>query len=270
MIAFSSNSSSRNRAGFTLLELIVAMVVLVIVMSIVFEAFSGTIRGWKRGNEVIDGIKHGDFAMQKLVSALDSTIYFYNPRKSYAFTFEKGSTAGLPSDTLSFVTSSSAFMKEGSPLQHSPHRIKIYIDIDDNGDPALFTQAVPALTDMEKFEAEYDTAPHLVSRAIQGLEIMFYSKDIDDWSVEWEKENSIPERIKIMLYVPSDDPNEEPIIFTRVLEIPVAKSVAAKLTGPSKLKASNRSNASQRPPSGGGSSGGGGAPSPPGISIPKR
>ena len=82
-------SKFKKQDGFTLLELIVAMVILTITMSIAFQAFSGTIRGWRRGTEVADGIKHGDFAMNQLSSALNSTIYFFNPKKSYAFTFEK-------------------------------------------------------------------------------------------------------------------------------------------------------------------------------------
>jgi prepilin-type N-terminal cleavage/methylation domain-containing protein len=245
--------------GFTLLELMVAMVILVIAMSIVFQAFTGTIRGWKRGTEVADGIKHGDFAIQQLASALNSTLYFNNPRKSYACTFEKGNTAGLPADTLSFVTTSSAFMPAGSPLRYGPHRIKIYIDSDNEGNPALFAMAAPALVDIEDFEDDFDTEPQLVSRSIQGLEIMVYNEITEDWTEEWDKENSVPERIKIMVYVPSDDPQEDPLVFTRVLEIPVAKSVKVKLAGPSSVKKSTnrptrgRTSGSTKQPRGGAS-----------------
>ncbi len=245
------------RCGFTLLELIVAMVILVIAMSIVFQAFSGTLRGWKRGTEVVDGIKHGDFAMNQLAAALNSTVYFYNPKKSYAFTFEKGSHGGLPADTISFVTASSAFMPNNSPLINGPHRIKIYIDNDDDGNPALFSRAVPALADFEDFEAEFNTEPYLISRTIQGLEIMVYNEENEFWTTEWVKKNAVPERVKIMVYVPSDDDNEEPIIFTRVLDIPVAKSVNKKLAGPSSVSQGSTTGGSSRPPaSGSGSSGG--------------
>lgn len=217
----------------------VAMIILVIAMSIVFQAFTGTLRGWKRGTEVVDGIKHGDFAMNQLATALNSTIYFYNPRKSYAFTFEKGTENGLPADIITFVTASSAFMPEGSPLQHGPHRIKLYIENDDEGNPALFAMAYPAIADIEEFENEYDAEPYLVSRAVQGLEILLYDEETEDWTEEWEKENSVPERIKMMIYVPSEDEDEEPIVFTRVLDIPVAESVKSKLTGPSNIKQGN-------------------------------
>jgi prepilin-type N-terminal cleavage/methylation domain-containing protein len=258
-------------AGFTLLELIVAMVLLVVAMSIVFEAFTGTTRAWRRGTEVADGIKHGDFAMNQLAAALNSTVYFYNPNKSYAFTFEKGSHGGLPADTITFVTASSAFMPEGSPLQNGPHRIMIYIDDDENGDPALFAKAVPALADIEEFESEYLTEPHMVSRAIQGIEILLYDEDTDDWTASWEKENSVPERVKIQVYVPSDDDAEDPLVFTRILDIPVAESVKKKLTGPSNIKQNNTTGG--RVPSGSGSPAGGNKGSGgtgPSINVPKR
>lgn len=217
-----------------MLELIVAMVILTITMSIAFQAFTGTIRGWRRGTEVADGIKHGDFAMNQLSSALNSTIYFFNPKKSYAFTFEKSSSSGLPSDIITFVTASNAFMPEGAPLQYGPHRIKLFIDTDDYGNPALFAQAFPAVGNFEEFEDEYDQESYLVSRSVQGLEILLWDEELEDWIEEWEKENSVPERVMVRVYIASDEEDEEPIVFTRVIDIPVAKSVASKLTGPSK------------------------------------
>ena len=235
MKAKTPNPKPQTASGFTLLELMVAMVILTIAMSIAFQAFSGTIRAWRRGTEVIEGIKHGDFAMNQLANALNSTIYFFNPRKSYAFKIEKGTDSGLPSDTISFVTASSAFMPDSSPLQQGPHRIKLYIDDDDRGDPALFSIAFPAIADEEEAEDEYDAEPHLVSRAVQGLEILLYDDELEDWSTdEWEKENSIPERVLILIYVASEERDEEPIVFTRVLDIPVSQSLGANLKGPTK------------------------------------
>lgn len=209
------------------------MVILTIAMAVAFEAFSGTIRGWKRGTEVVEGIKHGDFAMTQLAAALNSTIYFTNPRKNYAFKMERGTVSGLPADSISFVTASSAFMPEGSPLQYGPHRIKLYIDDDEEGNPALFSTAYPAIANVEEAEDEYDAEPHLISRAVQGLEVLLYNKELEDWSDdEWEKGNSIPEMVKLTLFVASEEEDEEPIAFSRVIEIPVATSVSAKLTGP--------------------------------------
>ncbi|MBT8042878.1 MAG: type II secretion system GspH family protein [Pontiella sp.] len=234
------NQATDPRQAFTLLELMVAMIILTIAMSIAFQAFSGTIRGWKRGSEVIDGLKHGEFAMTQLVSALNSTIYFFNPRKTYAFEFEKGSSAGLPADMISFVTCSGAFMPSDSPFAKGPHRLRLFID-DEGGQSALYASPMPATADLEEMEEEYDAEPLLVSRAIQGMEILFWDADNEDWTEEWEKENSVPERIMLTLFAASAEEDEEPIAFTRVIEIPVFASITEKLTTPSMAKGSSGS-----------------------------
>ena len=224
-----------SRQGFTLLELIVAIVILVIAMSIAFEAFTGTIRGWKRGTEVADGIKHGDFAMTQLASALNSMLYFYNPRKTYAFKLEKDTAAnGLPSDIVSFVTVNGAFMPADSPYAKGPHRVRLFVDGDEYGNPALYALAMPAISDEEEFEDKFDAEPVLVSREVSGLEIMIWDKQNETWTDEWEPENAVPERIQVSLYVSSKDKNEEPIVFRRVLEIPVFESMKDRLTNPSR------------------------------------
>ena len=229
---------SKRRSGFTLLELIVALTLLVVAMSIAFQAFSGTMQGWKRGTEVIDGIKHGDFAMTQLKAALNSTIYFFNNRKTYAFTLEKESFGRLPTDRISFVTSSGAMMPYDSPFAQGPHRLTLYID-DEEGAPALYAIALPAVPNAEDEEDEIETDPILVSTAIQGLEILIWDEETEDWIEEWEPENSVPERIKVTIWVASDREDEEPIAFFRVLELPVASSLQDKLTGPT-LGSNNR------------------------------
>lgn len=232
-------SGLSNRGGFTMLEVVVAIVIMVIAMSIAFEVFSATIRGWKRGTEVADGLKHGDFAMGQLVSALNSTIYFLNSRRAYAFMVEKDSMDGLPADTISFVTASGAFMPPYSPYAKGPHRITLFIDRDDNGDPALFVLPMPAVANPEDMEEDYPTEPQLVTRAVSGLEIFFWDADLEDWTDEWEEENSVPQRILIEVYVSSPDDEEEPILFSRVLDIPVFPSVAERLRSPASTQQNN-------------------------------
>lgn len=219
--------------GFTLLELMAAMVIMTIAMSVAFEAFSATIRGWRRGTEVVEGLQHGDYAMTHFVSALNSTIYFSNPRKTYAFIMERDTINGLPADSISFVTASSAFMPIDSPLRNGPHRIELFIDMDENGGPALFSLAFPAVANLDEVKDEFDAEPHLISRAVQGLEVLLYDDDTEDWSdMDWDPENSVPDRIKLTVFIASDEEDEEPITFARVFEIPVADSVKVGLSSP--------------------------------------
>jgi hypothetical protein len=223
-----------------MLEVLVAIVILVVAMSIAFEVFSATVRGWKRGMEVADGIKHGDFAMTQLVAALNSTVFFTNARKVYAFRVEKDVIDGLPADTISFVTASGAFMPPQSPYAKGPHRLTLFIDFDEEGNPALFALPLPAVADPEEIEEDYQLEPILVSRAISGLEIFFWDKQNEDWTDEWEAENSVPERILIDVYVTSADEEEEPILFSRSLDIPVFLSVKERLRSPASTQNNQR------------------------------
>ena len=226
------------RRGFTLLELMVAMVIMVIALSIAFEAYTATIRGWKRGTEVMEGIKHGDFALTQLVASLNSTIFFDSKRKTYAFTIEKESNNGLPADEISFVTSSGAFMPHDSPFARGPHRLNLFIE-NDEGEPALFASAMPAVPNSEDELDDFDADPILVSREVQGIEILIWDSENEDWTEEWEPENSVPERIKIAIFIAADDQNDDPIEFSRALEIPVAASLKDKLTSPTTVGSSS-------------------------------
>ncbi len=235
------------------------MTIMVIAMSIAFQAFSGTIRARKRGLEVLEGIKHGDFAISQLVRILKSTIFFDNPRKIYAFTIEKEVNNGLPADIISLVTSSGAFMPHDSPFAHSPHRITLFID-DDEGAPALFVTAMPAVANSEDEAEDFDAEPILVSREVQGLEILIWDEENEDWTDEWEPENSVPERIQIAVHVASDPSDEEPIEFNRVIEIPVSASLDDKISSPTTMDSTDSSsNESTEDNTGGTGENGGGS-----------
>ena len=232
---------SASAGGFTLLELMAAMVILTIAMSVAFQAFSATIRGWRRGSDVVEGLQHGDYAMTHFVSALNSTIYFSNPRRTYAFLIERDTVNGLPADSLSFVTASSAFMPIDSPLRKGPHRIELFIDTDEHNNPALFSLAFPAVANLDDVKDEFDAEPHLVSRAVQGLEVLLYDEDAEAWTDQnWNKANSVPERMRLTLFIASNEEDEEPITFTRIFEIPVADSVKVGLSGPTTAGARSR------------------------------
>ncbi|MFH0878288.1 MAG: prepilin-type N-terminal cleavage/methylation domain-containing protein, partial [Lentisphaerota bacterium] len=58
------------KLGFTLLEVLVALVVMTAIFTIIYSTFSGTVRAWTRGTELLDDLHHGDFVMEQLTSAL--------------------------------------------------------------------------------------------------------------------------------------------------------------------------------------------------------
>jgi prepilin-type N-terminal cleavage/methylation domain-containing protein len=233
---------SHSKAGFTLLELIVAITILTIAMSIAFQAFNSTIRGWKRGNEVIESIHHGDFAMRQCASALNSMIYFQDERKRYAFRFEKELSSSLPTDWISFVTSSPYFLHPNDPLAEGPHRLQLFIQDDEYGNPALHSISMPALSDEDEFIDEYDPAPYLISRSVQGLEILIYDFENEEWTDKWDFDNRIPKRLLVSFFVTSENEEEESVIYSRVFNIPVAESIDQPLSSPTTASTTTQNN----------------------------
>ncbi|MBN2686369.1 MAG: prepilin-type N-terminal cleavage/methylation domain-containing protein, partial [Pontiellaceae bacterium] len=232
-----ATSEKYRKRGFTFLELLVAAVILTIVMSVAVQALDQTLRAWKRGGEVIDSIQHGDYVISQLVCAINSTLYFYDENATYAFTVEKDTNFGNPADIVSFVTTSSAFLPPDSPFLKGPHRIELTIDSDDNGDPALFVLAMPAVNmlmedDTEDFRDQYDAEPVIACPSVNGLEILFWNEEDEEWEEEWEEENSVPQRIQVIVSVMSSDPDEDDTIFQRIIEIPVYGATLQQIPGP--------------------------------------
>ena len=251
-IVIHSPKRKQHKLGFSLLELLVAMIILVIAMSIAIQAFRGTLRAWKRGGEVIDGIEHGDYVITELSSALNSILYFYNGNNTYTFTLEDG---GDDDDIISFVTTSSAFLPEDSPYRTGPHRLELSIDQDDDGNPALFALAMPPISlasedSLEEFKDEYDEEPELACRNISGLGIEFWDAEEEEWTEEWEEENAVPERILITIWVTPNDPKEEDMQFQRIIEVPVFDSVEQRISSPSSTSSTDRSRTSSSAPAG--------------------
>ena len=222
MSARPSNTRHHRASGFTLLELLVAMTILVIAMAVIWQTFSSTIGAWRRGGELLDELRHGDFVMEQLISALRSAAFFESAPGKYGFTL-KNSDKNYPADKLSWVTASSAFMQPDSPLMNSLHRIVFSIEDGPDGDLAVAIRAYPQLADME----EDDVDPWFVSSEVKGINCRVYDLEADspDWENDWEDTNSIPSLMEITLYMDPLEKYGDPITIQRIVEIPVARKV---------------------------------------------
>lgn len=213
-------SHSASRSAFTLLELLVALSILVTAFVIIWSTFSAGVNAWQRGGDLLDGLRHGDFVAEQLVSALRSAAFFSTAPDKYGFRLENGSLL-YPADKISWVTSSTAFIPPDSPYGKGLHRLVFTIENNDDGNPAVAIRAMPHLLDEEDAE-DFDMTPWFVSSEIKGFKCRVYNFEEETWQTEWEDTNSIPRLVEITLYM---DPVEEfgpPVTMQRLVEIPVA------------------------------------------------
>ena len=215
-------SNSLRPDGFTLIELLVALAIMAGAMAVIILTFTVTVRGWRRGSELLEELHHGDYVMEQLVSALRSAAFFYNDPTRFGFWLEDLEGVDYPADKISFVTAGTAFMPPGSHLANGLHRIEITVQENEDGDPAVAIRAFPHLTEMEDWEAD----PWFVSTVVKGLNVRTYNQQDEDWEDEWEDTNAVPSLVEVTLFMdPVDDERGDPVELSRLVEIPVAPVV---------------------------------------------
>lgn len=213
------------QSGFTLLELMVAVVLLVTAMTMIVGTFNAVIKAWRRGGELLQGLHHGDFVLDQLVSGLRSAAFFDTAPEKYGFHLEDQSNGPYDNDVISWVTSGTAFMPKDSPLAKGLHRLEVTVENNDEGEPAVAVRAYPHLADEEELD---EADPWYISTEVKGLNCRVYDKEEEDWIDEWEFSNAVPRLVEITIFL---DPLEEygdPVELKRVVEIPLGSAEVKK------------------------------------------
>lgn len=219
-------SPVRQRRGFTLLEILVAVAILTTCMALVAMIYTNTIKAWRLGQNVMDELHQGDFVVEQLVSALRSEAFFQNNAKVYGFWLDDMGTQSHAHDEISFVTSSSAFIPSDSPLQNALHRIWITIGQDQNGKEGLAVRALPhIMKELDKNKSD----PWIVSTRVKGFDCQVYDFQDKDWEDDWEDTNKIPNLVKITVTISPVHEEDPDLVISRIVEIPIATAVTSRV-----------------------------------------
>ena len=212
------------KSGFTLLELLVALAILVFAFAIIWQTFTGTVKAWQRGGQLLDELRHGDFVMEQVVSALRSAAFFKTSPGRYGFRLETGNAGSYPGDKLSWVTTSSAFIPPDSELAKGTHRIILSIEDNEDGDPSVCVRAYDPL--MEEDDTK-EIERWSVSTEVQGIQCRVWNAEEKIWENSWEGEltNTLPSLVEITLYMDPIEKYGDPVTLMRVVEIPIAPAV---------------------------------------------
>lgn len=213
---------SRRRAGFTLIEVLVAVAILGTAFTIIWTTFSVSLDGWRRGQLALDRLHHGDFVMEQVVSALRSAAYFPTRPDKYGFWLEDHGEQ----DEVSWVTSGGAFMKPEDPLARGLHRLWIGIAANEDGDDSF---AVRAYAHFAEDVDPKDVDPWFVSSRVKGLDCKIWNNEEEDWEDEWENTNTVPPLVKVTLYLEPLERDGPQVVVARLVEIPIGPSTTGNV-----------------------------------------
>ncbi len=220
----------RRAAGFTLLELIMAIMILSVMMLLSFFCFDAVVQSWNAGIEMSDSMGQADHVMEQLASGLRSAYYPDTGAQldDYGFQFTDGGEGPGALDGISWVKIGRALVGEECGFADSPHRINVYVDDGAKSDSkGLAVSAWRVDLQLDEFDPEEDVTPVSLSPRVIGLNCRMLDKDQPmkdeepNWQDEWKFSNSIPKAVEVTLYMEPPQDKDEPLEVKRIVEIPM-------------------------------------------------
>jgi len=269
------------RRGFTIVELMLAVLILSIITIISTWTFHTIIRNWTLSTEMADNVQRTDYALAQITSALRSAYFPTSGEVSDAdgFQLEDNNPRNDPeeSDMIAWTKLGPAIVGRNSRFAKAAHHVSLYVVEPGKSDVEAYANGglVCDVIGEKKFrpddfdEDDLDNWDHFVlSENVQGFNCRVLDKDQpfkDDqanWQDRWDTSNCIPRRVQLTFWMKPIDDEKESYPIVRVVEIPLwdvsQNPVKTDSAGSDDKKDSRRRGRSTGGGSSGGSGGGGG------------
>jgi prepilin-type N-terminal cleavage/methylation domain-containing protein len=217
----SSTSTDRSRAGFTLMEILLAVAILSIVITAVYNTWSAALNGWRRGTDASEVFQRERVVMDVLSELTQSAVFFAASAPLYTVVGAKNPGLG---DSVSFVTASDAFLPPSEATDAGMRRVTISVEEDQYRRTYLAIVNQPALRPDDASAGPLQA--HVVSMDVSGFFVRYLDPRDGTWNDKWE-ETSIPPLAMEYTVVFGHEGDRLPrVAVTRAVDIPVALFVA--------------------------------------------
>lgn len=224
------------RAGFTLLELIMAIMIMAIMMLLSFFCFDAVVQSWNAGLEMSDSMAQADYVMNQVESGLRSAYYSSSVAKSdeRGFQFENDGDGDSAHDSIEWMKVGRAFVGNlktvdgKTEIAEMPHRVRLFVDTGGrDGEGGLMAKAWSNDFQPDDFDVDKDVKAFLVSSRVVAMDCKVLkeppeedAKEIE-WEDKWASSNALPYKVSVTLYLRPAKDGGEPVPVTRDIEIPV-------------------------------------------------
>ncbi len=191
-------------SGFTILEVLVSMIIVALVMTIVYSAFSAGSKVCSFGSQRAQIFHSARLAMQDIIQSIENLKYGTNDYYEFVGKSHSGSSVGgktVGEDELEFATSTKPTFIDGR-WHAGLARVKYVVDKDTKkSDAAVLEKWVTDLED-EDFKDAYVVE---LSQNIVGISFRYY--DDNDYDDSWDSDTKekLPELVEITFYIQEGD-----------------------------------------------------------------
>lgn len=226
------------RAGFTLIEMLVAIMILSIMTIVSALVFSSVVNAWEKSVVMVDRMQTADYALGQIVAGLRSAYYppTGEQKDEWGMALYDNGEGEDPgeSDVLEWTKLGSAIIGNKSTLADTVHRVRIWVEEERSKDEPGGLWARVWNNDLDNAEANdrsVDEEPgeeFLLVEDVVGFDCVVQKdpKESDEdgrpkWEEEWATSNQIPFRVKLTFRMKPPEQGDEPLPLLRVVEIPL-------------------------------------------------
>jgi prepilin-type N-terminal cleavage/methylation domain-containing protein len=219
----------RDQAGFTLVELILALLIFSIMSAAIFATFAAISRGVERGRSSADFYHIGRTAMRRIAQELEAAFqlprdtdtggtvpsYITEPLKG-----EDAETNGIGQDRVIFLTIPYQRFPENVP-KNELCQVCYYVATNTQGVPALFRYEDCALAkdNDDEDRCSGNQEPLELTDAVVGLDVTYYDEEGEEYA-EWppeDVESLLPCRVRVTLFLQQAEQQVRPLTTTITL-----------------------------------------------------
>jgi len=201
-------TAARRPAGFTLLELMLAITIMAMVLVSVYAAFSAGSKACRFGASRAQIFHSARIAMQDILTAIEN-VEFGGTNTAFVGLSQSGGMGSVGEDELEFATSTAPALLDGRWFV-GPARVRYRIDHSGasssvaKGTGARLVKDVTRLDD-ELFEDAYTVE---LSRNVRGLSFLYLDekKYVREWDSELDQK--LPEIVEVTMAVYEEQTDE--------------------------------------------------------------
>ena len=209
------------RAGFTLVEVVLAVMILGLIIMAVYGIWSVALKGWNRGGEASAVFQRQRVVMEALSELAHSAVYFSSAPDLYAIIGTRTPNLG---DSVSFVTAADAFLPPSEANDLGMRRVTISLERDEYQRTYLAIVNQPALIADDKSKRDLQT--HVISMDVSAFYVRYLDPRDGTWAEKWEETSLIPAAMEFTVVFGQPGDTLAPVTVTRGVDLPVAEFIA--------------------------------------------
>jgi type II secretion system protein J len=205
------------RRGFTLLEMMVATVVLLLFLAGAYEAYATARMAMVKAEARQEVYQTARVLLAQMTAEVESAYQAPNATTS-AVIGEDTEGTEAQADALTVLTT--AHNAHGEMPVGDLMRVRYSMqDASANETPGLYIEE-DGTPDLES--ADYTSERRLLSPRVTAFNCEYLAPGAEDWATSWLDQTALPASVRIALTVQGETPGSPPLVLTATVNLPLA------------------------------------------------